>query len=216
MSTGIASNAFKYQLAIGAPNLGADTIKVFLMRSGFVFNQDDHALKQNIITSSSSATLTCTQGNQRITRDSGSFIDEGFVIGNQITTDLSSNGGPFIVTEVQELYLGVESGLVNEGPTASKIVSSNDELEVKNGYTSDTELSGRLISEDDENNRAEMTCDDISWTATDGDIGPTPGAILCDDTVEGKPVIGFIDFEEEQTASMGTDFEILHLRIRIS
>ena len=214
-STGTASNRIKYELAKGNIDLSADSIKICLMRSGYVFDKDTISYKKNFKTASTAATLTCTLDDQKITRDSGNFITEGFVIGNQITTDLTTNTGPFVITNVAALVLTVSADLVNEGPTAGKIVTADDELDSGFGYDEDTKVLTTLsLAEDDGNDRAEMTCDDVEWTVSGGSIGPSPGAILYDDSVSGDPVIGYIDFDGEKTASSGT-FAVNDIAIRL-
>lgn len=214
-STGTASNRIKYELAKGNIDLSADSIKICLARSGYAFDKDTISYKKNFKTASASAILTCTGSDQKITRNSGNFITEGFVIGMQITTDLTINIGPFIISNVAELVLTVSSGLVNESE-AGKIVTGNDELGSGGGYTPDTKtLSSLSLAIDDANNWAIMTCDDVSWNVGGGNICPTPGAILYDDTVSGDPVIGYIDFDGEETATSGT-FDINDIVVKIT
>lgn len=56
-----------------------------------------------------------------------------------------------------------------------------DQLATGNGYTQDTkELTTKVLTEDDTNDEGVMTCDDISWTASGGNIGPTGAAVLLD------------------------------------
>jgi hypothetical protein len=94
---------------------------------------------------------------------------------------------------------------------------SASELAAGFGYLQDTKLLTTLaLAEDDANDRAEMTCDDVTWTAAAGSIGPTPGAILYDDTSADNTVIGYIDFGGNKTALDGYDFVIKDIAIRIS
>jgi hypothetical protein len=58
------------------------------------------------------------------------------------------------------------------------------------------------VTEDDTDDRTEVTWTNPSWTAAGGSIGPTPGAIIFDDTVTvptADPIIGYIDFGGDQT-----------------
>ncbi len=94
---------------------------------------------------------------------------------------------------------------------------STSELSAGNGYTSGgASLTGASMTEDDTNDRMEVTYDDVTWTASGGDIGPTPGAILYDDTVSDKTVIGYIDFGSNQTAADGADFIVKNITIRLT
>jgi hypothetical protein len=88
-------------------------------------------------------------------------------------------------------------------------VSAN-ELGTAYGYTINTKtLSGVAVTEDDTDDRAEITWSSATWTASGGDIGPTPGAIVFDDTVTAggvtvaDPIIGYIDFGGDQTQVNG-------------
>lgn len=94
---------------------------------------------------------------------------------------------------------------------------SSDELATNYGYTQNTKtLANTALSEDDSNDRMEMTCDDVTWTASGGAIGPTPGAILYSDTSGDNTIIGYLDFDGDQTATEGADFTIAGIKIRIS
>lgn len=70
-----------------------------------------------------------------------------------------------------------------------------DQLATGNGYTQDNKtLANQVLTEDDTNDRAVMTADDVTFTASGGTIGPTGAAILYDDTTSDDTVIGCIDF----------------------
>ena len=72
------------------------------------------------------------------------------------------------------------------------------------------------MTEDDTNDRAEMTCNNIDFSASGGSVGPTPGAILYDDTVTEKTIIGYLDFGGDQTIADGNKLRLQNVRIRIS
>jgi hypothetical protein len=77
---------------------------------------------------------------------------------------------------------------------------SASELATGNGYTQNTKtLANKAVTESDANFWGKFTCDDITWTASGGDIGPTPGAILYDDTHLSDIIIGWLDFGENKT-----------------
>ena len=94
------------------------------------------------------------------------------------------------------------------------------ELATGNGYTQNTKtLAGVTVTEDDTDDRCEITWDDVQWTASGGSIGPTPGAIIFDDTVTtptADPVIGYIDFGGEQTQADGGVATIASVEVRIT
>ena len=95
-------------------------------------------------------------------------------------------------------------------------VSAN-ELAEGNGYTSGgNTLTLSSITEDDTNEWAEVAYDDTEWTASGGSIGPTPGAILYDDTTADDTIIGYIDFGGDQTVQDGQKLIIKDIRIRIT
>lgn len=64
--------------------------------------------------------LTFAAAGDTITRDAGSWIDDGFEVGMLVTVDGSvSNDGTYPVTNVSALVLTVSGALVNEGPVGS-------------------------------------------------------------------------------------------------
>jgi hypothetical protein len=139
------SNKMRYLLATKAIDFSADSFKIILMASGFVFNADTH---------------------------------HGYA-------DVSAS-----------------------------------ELATGYGYTRNTKtLSGVAVTEDDTDNRCEVTWSNVTWTASGGAIGPTPGAIIFDDTVTtptADPIIGYIDFGGEQTQADGGVATISGVEVRIA
>ena len=94
---------------------------------------------------------------------------------------------------------------------------SASELATGNGYTQNTKtLAGVSLAEDDTNDRVNVTWNDIVWTASGGSIGPTPGAIIFDDTSSDDTIIGFIDFTSDQTATAGGTFTVPNIEFRIA
>lgn len=92
---------------------------------------------------------------------------------------------------------------------------SASELATGNGYTQNTKtLTTLAVSEDDTNDRSDTSCDDVVWTAAGGSIGPSPGAILFDDTTADDTVIGYIDFGADKTADDGAPFKITSVILR--
>jgi hypothetical protein len=77
-----------------------------------------------------------------------------------------------------------------------------DQIATGYGYTQDDKiLTNVAITEDDVNDRAKFTCDDPTWTASGGDIGPFGSMVVYDDTEADDAVVGCIDF--------GTDYTIV-------
>ena len=100
---------------------------------------------------------------------------------------------------------------------------SASELATGNGYTANTKtLSGVTVTEDDTDDRCEITWSNVTWTASGGAIGPTPGAIIYDDTVVlggvtiADPIIGYIDFGGDQTQADGGTATISAIEFRIA
>lgn len=94
---------------------------------------------------------------------------------------------------------------------------SASELSTGNGYTANSKtLAGVAVTEDDTDDRTEITWSNVTWTASGGSIGPTPGAIIFDDTVANDPIVGYIDFGGDQTQADGGTATISNVEVRIS
>lgn len=92
-----------------------------------------------------------------------------------------------------------------------------NELPTANGYTQGTKaLANVAILEDDTDDRTEITWDNVTWTAGGGPIGPSPGAIIYDDTDANDSLIGFIDFGGDQSQADGGTVTIINPEVRIS
>ena len=92
-----------------------------------------------------------------------------------------------------------------------------NELPTANGYTQGNEvLANVVVTEDDPDDRAEITWDNVTWTAAGGAIGPSPGAIIYDQTDVNDSIVGFIDFYGDQTQADGGTVTILNPEVRIS
>jgi len=94
------------------------------------------------------------------------------------------------------------------------------ELPTGFGYTQGTKvLAGVVVTEDDTDDRTEVTWTNPSWTAAGGSIGPTPGAIIYDDTVAAPvvdPIVGYIDFSGDQTQADGGIATISNVEFRVA
>jgi len=94
---------------------------------------------------------------------------------------------------------------------------SASELGTGSGYTANTKtLATTTLTENDGDDRLDFTCADVTWTASGGSIGPTPGAILYSDTSSDNTIIGYIGFGSDQTAVDGADFTIKNIVLRIT
>jgi len=95
---------------------------------------------------------------------------------------------------------------------------SASELATGNGYTQDTKTlsAAPTVTEDDANDRLSVTWDNVTWTAAGGSIGPTPGAIIYDDTTGDNTVVGYIDFGGDQTQADTGVATIANIEFRIN
>ena len=92
-----------------------------------------------------------------------------------------------------------------------------NELPTANGYTRGVmALANVVVTEDDPDDRTEITWDNVTWTAAGGAIGPSPGAIIFDDTDGNDSLVGFIDFYGDQTQADGGTVTILNPEVRVS
>ena len=94
---------------------------------------------------------------------------------------------------------------------------SASELATGNGYTRDTkELVLSAVTEDDGDDRCEVTWTNPAWTASGNSIGPSPGAIIFDETATDDPIVGYIDFGGEITQADGGVFTVASPEFRLS
>ena len=96
---------------------------------------------------------------------------------------------------------------------------SASELATANGYTAGgNTLAGVTVTEDDTDDRTEITWNNTTWTASGGPIGPTPGAIIYDDTVASPAdaIVSYIDFGGDQTQADGGVATIANIEVRIA
>lgn len=94
---------------------------------------------------------------------------------------------------------------------------AGNELANGNGYTTGGEtLAGVAVTEDDVDDRCEITWNNVTWSAVGGPIGPASGAIIYDDTVANDPIVGYIDFLADYTQPDGGTVTIIAPEVRIS
>ena len=203
--TTTCTNYYKYALMKKLVDLSADTIKVLLMRTGFVFDKRVHRQLKNIATNTGAISLTWAAVDKSVSRGSVSFVTDGFVAGNYCTSDDVSNPGPFTIATVTALKITFNEVVVDS--TATKTLTSNDELATGNGYTQQTKTTGTVtVVEDNVNDRADGTFPTVTWTAAGGSIGPTPDAIFYDSTAD--VIIMDTNFGIDNTATDGTTFDL--------
>lgn len=92
-----------------------------------------------------------------------------------------------------------------------------DQLPTGNGYTqNDKTLANVAITEDDTNDKAYVTWDDVTWTASGGSIGPTGAAVIYDDTTTDDTVVGCIDFGTDYTISDGSSLQLQNIQVDLT
>ena len=79
------------------------------------------------------------------------------------------------------------------------------------GYTKSS-MTGVTITENTTDDKCSIVWANKSWTASGGNIGPSPGAIIYDATCTTpltSPIIAYIDFGSDQTQVDGGTFIIV-------
>ena len=81
---------------------------------------------------------------------------------------------------------------------------SNSELPDGAGYTAGgKQLANPQVSQNTITGTVTVSWDAMQWTAISGDIGPTSGAIIYNDSVFDKPILGFLAFHPPFTQMDG-------------
>jgi len=193
------------------------------MRSGFVFNEDEHAtldnIKKTITINATGNTITVSDATKTFTRIAGSFIADGFIVSNKITTTNFTNANNNDTWLISALTATVMTVTTTAGGTptltdetnitvADLTWASNDELATGFGYKQDSKNSGQItLAKDNANNRLNATFPSTTWTASGGSMGPSAGSLY---RIKGQDntIIGFLAFDVEEIATDGTVFHI--------
>ena len=84
------------------------------------------------------------------------------------------------------------------------------------GYTAGgVTLTGVSIAQNDTDARADITWNNITWTASGGDVGPLAGVVIYDDSVTSDPIVGYIDFGGSYTVADGGTATVANVKVRI-
>lgn len=76
-------------------------------------------------------------------------------------------------------------------------------------------MSGVSITQNDTDARADIKWNNITWTASGGDVGPIAGVIIYDDSISGDPILGYINFGGAYTVADGGTATIANVKVRI-
>jgi len=88
-----------------------------------------------------------------------------------------------------------------------------EQITLENGYTGPVTLANGAVAEDETNQQAEYTADDVSITASGGTFGPTDTAVIFNDTHAEKPIAGIIAFGVIYTPDDGVSVDITGIKI---
>jgi len=99
--------------------------------------------------------------------------------------------------------------------TLADVTSS--QLSTGYGYTQDNKaLSNVVVTESDVQDKGVLSCDDVTFTASGGDIGPFIAAIIYDETSSDDTILTCLTYDTAQTISDGTSFQITDIEIEIA
>lgn len=220
--TAVISDRCKYALPKKMLDLssGGDSLKIILMRSGFTFDKRVHGLYVNVMGTMTRTDISFVAAGNHIHTVAGDLQAAGFVSGMKIViSGTVHNNGTFTIVAVgSAIDMTVTESITDESAGSSFTVAGNDELETGYGYDRNTKtLASVALTEDNvTNDQAVMTCATVTWSASGGSIGPTPGAIIFDDTVSEKTILGYINFDGNQTAVSGAGFSISSIALDVS
>ena len=94
--------------------------------------------------------------------------------------------------------------------------SPSGEIADGSGYTAGgEELSGGTLTEQDSPAKAFRTFSNLTWTADGGNIGPTGGAIVYDDSTDDDTIVGWIDFGTDHEIPDGSSFQLQAIQISL-
>lgn len=93
--------------------------------------------------------------------------------------------------------------------TKTAAESGATQLTTANGYTQDAKNLASVAVNTVTTNDAAFDAEDVTWTASGGDIGPARYALIYNNTDTNDPPVASIDFGENKTANAGTDYKIV-------
>jgi hypothetical protein len=112
----------------------------------------------------------------------------------------------------------MEPGFVFDKDTHATLSDvTSGQLATGSGYVQDDKsLTGVSLVEDDTNDISVFSCEDPSWTANAGDIGPFGSYIIYDSTSSENIVVGCVEFDGDVTVPESFVLELTGITINIS
>lgn len=173
--------------------ISPDTFVVMLMRDGFSYNASTMKYKKNVSASTSlTSQMSVNATTKTISRtDGGSFITDGYVVGNYITTTNASNNGTYVVRTVAASSLRVDyvSGQALTTVTdVTAVITCEDEKPTGDGYT-----RGAVNAVFDVVN-GNIYMDPFDWSDFGTALNTSQGAIIYDETEAADAIVCYIRF----------------------
>lgn len=170
----------KANLLKGNFDSDTDTFQAYLMRAAFAFNASNHLELLNFTGTTGDITYDVDAATKTFSRGSGSFIADGFVVGNRIiTTHATTNVGPYTVTSVSALSMRValvDGSTIVDQSSITETIQCEDEHATAGGYT----RGGIAVTLTQSGSTLVISPLDL---ATDGDFGSaistSTGFIIC-------------------------------------
>lgn len=123
-------------------------------------------------------------------------------------TALRFSNGSNVAADSYKINLYSTLSFIQAATTKVAAESGATQLATNFGYTQDTKALANVAITTVTTNDAKFDADDVSWTASGGNIGPCQYALVYNDTDADDPPVAFIDFGEAKTANDGTPFNV--------
>ena len=129
---------------------------------------------------------------------------------------LAAQGGIDFSSDVFKIILMDDSFVFNKDTHHQYSDVSAHELGTGFGYTAGGyTLLGVTVTENDVDDRTDVTWNNPTWAAAGGSIGPSSGAIIYDDTDANDSLIGYIDFLADYTQVDGGSVTLINVGVRV-
>jgi hypothetical protein len=128
---------------------------------------------------------------------------------------LISQGGIDFSADVFKMIL-MATGFTFNKDTHHQLSDVSGQELASAGYGGAATLAGVAVTEDDVDDQTEITWNNVNFAAAGGDVGPTPGAIIYDDTDGSDSLVGYIDFGADYTQANGGTMTIINIEVRVS